>query len=96
MVVTFIPGQVYKLRSPSARFLASMSSYDSSNPTKEWGFPEVSVNRQVVSSIFSGSSDLKTSELSASNDLPFSPDQVVFSEKVNLTFSIIPHIQLPK
>ncbi|KAG8638782.1 RNA-binding protein 5 isoform X6 [Manihot esculenta] len=37
-------GQVYKLHSPSARYLASLSSYDSSNPTKDWGVPELSMN----------------------------------------------------
>ncbi|XP_010533470.1 PREDICTED: uncharacterized protein LOC104809251 isoform X2 [Tarenaya hassleriana] len=35
-------GQVYKLRNPSAEYLASLSVYDSSNPTKDWGFPEIS------------------------------------------------------
>ncbi|XP_037493208.1 uncharacterized protein LOC105640335 isoform X2 [Jatropha curcas] len=37
-------GQVYKLRTPSARYLSSLASYDSSNPTKDWGFPELSIN----------------------------------------------------
>ncbi|KAL8232245.1 hypothetical protein R6Q57_002023, partial [Mikania cordata] len=36
-------GRVYKLRSPKAAYLASLSSYDSSNPTKDWGFPELSM-----------------------------------------------------
>ncbi|KAH9624313.1 hypothetical protein KSS87_005228 [Heliosperma pusillum] len=35
-------GQVYKLRSPNVRYLATLSSYDASNPTKGWGFPELS------------------------------------------------------
>ncbi|KAL9243124.1 hypothetical protein vseg_017052 [Gypsophila vaccaria] len=34
-------GQVYKLRSPNARYLATLSTYDASNPTKDWGFPEL-------------------------------------------------------
>ncbi|GAB4845709.1 hypothetical protein Ancab_039112 [Ancistrocladus abbreviatus] len=41
-------GQVYKLRSPSAGYLATLSSYDSSNPTKDWGFPELSVAKQSL------------------------------------------------
>ncbi|XP_043806087.1 uncharacterized protein LOC110631225 isoform X5 [Manihot esculenta] len=41
---TIDEGQVYKLHSPSARYLASLSSYDSSNPTKDWGVPELSMN----------------------------------------------------
>lgn len=39
-------GQVYKLHSPSTRYLASMSTYDSSNPTKGWDFPELSITMQ--------------------------------------------------
>ncbi|XP_044486150.1 uncharacterized protein LOC123211463 isoform X3 [Mangifera indica] len=39
-LVRVTTGQVYKLRSPNAKYLASLSSYDSSNPTRNWGFPE--------------------------------------------------------
>ncbi|KAL1215787.1 SUPPRESSOR OF ABI3-5 [Cardamine amara subsp. amara] len=39
-------GQVYKLRNPSAKYLASLSVYDSSNPTKDWGFPDISTTWQ--------------------------------------------------
>lgn len=28
--------------------MASLSTYDSSNPTKDWGFPELSVNREIL------------------------------------------------
>ncbi|GMP33826.1 hypothetical protein CsSME_00006972 [Camellia sinensis var. sinensis] len=38
---------VYKLRSPSAKYLASLSTYDSSNPTKDWGFPELSIDGKI-------------------------------------------------
>ncbi|KAJ8753625.1 hypothetical protein K2173_022866 [Erythroxylum novogranatense] len=41
-------GQVYKLHNPSARYLASLSTYDSSNPTKDWGFPIMSIGMQGV------------------------------------------------
>lgn len=37
-----VPGQVYKLRNPSAKHLASVSVYDAYNPTKDWGFPDIS------------------------------------------------------
>ncbi|XVE57186.1 hypothetical protein DITRI_Ditri04bG0071600 [Diplodiscus trichospermus] len=40
-------GQVYKLRSPSPRHLASLSTYDSSDPTKDWAFPNLSVNKKA-------------------------------------------------
>ncbi|KAI3773596.1 hypothetical protein L1987_48126 [Smallanthus sonchifolius] len=39
-------GRVYKLRSPKSAYLASLSSYDSSNPTKDWGFPELSMFKE--------------------------------------------------
>lgn len=38
---------MYKLRNPSGRYLASLSSYESSDPTKDWGFPEISVKGKV-------------------------------------------------
>ncbi|XWS60780.1 hypothetical protein CRYUN_Cryun07bG0066500 [Craigia yunnanensis] len=40
-------GQVYKLRSPSPKYLASLSTYDSSDPTKDWAFPDISVNKKA-------------------------------------------------
>ncbi|CAB80131.1 hypothetical protein [Arabidopsis thaliana] len=39
-------GQVYKLRNPSAKYLASLSVYDASNPTKDWEFPDISTEWQ--------------------------------------------------
>ncbi|XP_020589576.1 uncharacterized protein LOC110030922 isoform X4 [Phalaenopsis equestris] len=33
-------GRVYRLRSPSIKYLVSLSTYDSSNPTKDWDFPD--------------------------------------------------------
>ncbi|GJY96138.1 D111/G-patch domain-containing protein [Tanacetum coccineum] len=40
-------GRVYKLRSPKVAYLASLSSYDSSNPTKDWGFPDLSMEKET-------------------------------------------------
>ncbi|CAH2076914.1 unnamed protein product [Thlaspi arvense] len=40
-------GQVYRLRNPSAKYLASLSVYDASNPTKDWGFPDISTAWQI-------------------------------------------------
>lgn len=40
-------GKVYRLKRPSAKYLASLSTYDSSNPTKDWGFPELSFDVQI-------------------------------------------------
>ncbi|KAK9117230.1 hypothetical protein Sjap_016177 [Stephania japonica] len=39
-------GQVYRLRSPSLKYLSSLPTYDSSNPTKDWGFPDLHVNNK--------------------------------------------------
>ncbi|XP_023765053.1 uncharacterized protein LOC111913565 isoform X1 [Lactuca sativa] len=40
-------GRVYKLRSPKVAYLATLSSYDSSNPTKDWGFPKLTTNKEA-------------------------------------------------
>ncbi|KAJ3700695.1 hypothetical protein LUZ61_004400 [Rhynchospora tenuis] len=37
-------GKVYRLRTPSKKYLATLSEYDSSNPTKDWGFPLLSLH----------------------------------------------------
>ncbi|XP_043725062.1 RNA-binding protein 5 isoform X1 [Telopea speciosissima] len=48
-LVRVASGEVYRLRSPSMRYLASLSTYDSCNPTKDWGFPELLVDNQSIS-----------------------------------------------
>jgi len=39
-------GKLYRLRNPSRKYLATLSAYDSSNPTKDWGFPDINLNKQ--------------------------------------------------
>ncbi|CAN6446171.1 unnamed protein product [Victoria cruziana] len=34
-------GRIYRLRHPSGEYLASLTKYDSANPTKDWGFPDL-------------------------------------------------------
>lgn len=46
-LVRVTSGQVYRLRNPSTEYLASLSNYDSSNPTKNWRFPQMSINREI-------------------------------------------------
>ncbi|KAK3037551.1 hypothetical protein RJ639_030359 [Escallonia herrerae] len=46
-LVRVTSGQFYKFRSPSVGYLKSLSTYDSSNPTNNWGFPELSIDRQT-------------------------------------------------
>ncbi|RRT40223.1 hypothetical protein B296_00041719 [Ensete ventricosum] len=47
-VTLLFPGKVYRLRSPNRRYLASISTFDSSNPTKDWGFPDLYANFQSI------------------------------------------------
>ncbi|KAH0690342.1 hypothetical protein KY290_018582 [Solanum tuberosum] len=46
-LVRVASGQVYRLKNPSTQYLASLSNYDSSNPTKNWRFPRMSINREI-------------------------------------------------
>ncbi|ONI08280.1 hypothetical protein PRUPE_5G169300 [Prunus persica] len=77
-LVRVITGQVYKLRSPSIRYLSSLSTYDSSNPTKDWGFPELSVNTQILAlSKSSGNSESITADgVAVSKDSSLLPGQI--------------------
>ncbi|OAY68798.1 hypothetical protein ACMD2_17212 [Ananas comosus] len=45
-LVRVASGKVYRLKNPSRKYLASLSVYDSSNPTKDWGFPDIYANQQ--------------------------------------------------
>lgn len=42
-----LTGQVYRLRTPTAAYLASMQAYDSSNPTKDWVYPQLSTKGPI-------------------------------------------------
>ncbi|XP_047339120.1 uncharacterized protein LOC124942625 isoform X2 [Impatiens glandulifera] len=46
-LVRVTTGQLYKLRTPSTKYLASLSTYDSSDPTKDWHYPHLSVGEQI-------------------------------------------------
>ncbi|CAN8276241.1 unnamed protein product [Cochlearia groenlandica] len=39
-------GQVYRVRNPSPKYLSSLPIYNASDPTKDWGFPEISTTWQ--------------------------------------------------
>lgn len=82
-LVRVTSGQVYKLRTPNAAYLASLSTYDSSNPTKDWEFPELSVDRHSLPfSKSSGNHVLKTAAgASISKDFSTLPDNLSESEK---------------
>ncbi|KDO69527.1 hypothetical protein CISIN_1g011642mg [Citrus sinensis] len=71
-LVRVTTGQVYRLRTPSAKYLASLSCYDSCNPTKDWGFPEISPLSEPTKKIESKSSD----EVIECKGTPNLPDQL--------------------
>ncbi|XP_042502394.1 uncharacterized protein LOC122079749 isoform X3 [Macadamia integrifolia] len=77
-LVRVASGEVYRLRSPSARYLASLSTYDSCNPTKDWGFPELLVDNQGISlSNTNGTSETATPVVvPTGKDSCASPDQL--------------------
>ncbi|KAF4351755.1 hypothetical protein F8388_008765 [Cannabis sativa] len=75
-------GQIYKLRNPSAKFLGSLLTFDSSNPTKDWGFPELSFQEQPRP--YSKSTEKiesKTADGLVGNDFPPCQDQVPSLDK---------------
>lgn len=40
-------GRIYRLKIPSLQYLASLPVYDASNPTKDWGFPQLSIKNHI-------------------------------------------------
>ena len=81
-------GQVYKLRNPGAKYLASLSTYDSTNPTKDWGFPELSIDRQIQAlPVSSGNCEKMTKGVPVHKDLPSLPSQLAASKTVSSAIS---------
>ncbi|CAN1347895.1 hypothetical protein LINPERPRIM_LOCUS41275 [Linum perenne] len=72
-------GQIYKLHNPSSRYLASLSTYDSSNPTKDWCFPQLSISGEGGLLKSKGSKELRSDNRAASksSDQPSNAKQVV-------------------
>ncbi|KAL3512781.1 hypothetical protein ACH5RR_025498 [Cinchona calisaya] len=46
-LVRVMSGQIYRLKRPSSKYLASVLAYDSSNPSKDWEFPQLLLNRET-------------------------------------------------
>lgn len=81
-LVRVTSGQVYKLRTPSSGYLPSLQTYDSSNPTKDWGFPELSRERTIQKlSKLSGNSESKLIEGIPDPKDALSPEQLSISQK---------------
>lgn len=59
-------GELYRLRQPSSKHLASVTSYDSTDPTKDWDFPCICSN---VSEHFKGNPSDGAELSNTSNDL---------------------------
>ncbi|KAH7862098.1 hypothetical protein Vadar_034747 [Vaccinium darrowii] len=80
-----ISRQVYKLRSPSSRYLASLSTHDFSNPTKDWGFPQLPFDNQIQTlPACIGNCEAKLMKrVRVHKDLPALLDQVGASENVS-------------
>ncbi|WJX33082.1 hypothetical protein P8452_21333 [Trifolium repens] len=76
-------GQVYRLRNPSAKYVASLSSYDSADPTKDWDFPRLSSNTNSVHVSKSGESILSTSnQVHTEKELSMLPSQLSASKQI--------------
>ncbi|XP_024973247.1 uncharacterized protein LOC112511750 isoform X2 [Cynara cardunculus var. scolymus] len=74
-------GRVYKLRSPKVAYLASLSSYDSSNPTKDWGFPELSTDK-VTQTVAKSCQEIEPKRERVRVDDSGSPKELLSSEKL--------------
>ncbi|KAJ9559521.1 hypothetical protein OSB04_004681 [Centaurea solstitialis] len=74
-------GRVYKLRSPKVSYLASLPFYDSSNPTKDWGFPELTTDK-VTQTLGKASQPIEPKREGVSVDDSGSPKELTSSEKL--------------
>jgi len=74
-----LSGQVYRLRNPSARYVASLSSYDSADPTKDWDFPQLSSNTNSTH-VSKSSQSTPSTEIPTAKDLPTLPSQLSASK----------------
>ncbi|XP_039124968.1 uncharacterized protein LOC120261238 isoform X3 [Dioscorea cayenensis subsp. rotundata] len=71
-------GKVYRLRRPGTKYLSSLSTYDSSNPTKDWGFPDLDIGKYkspssgIIEAYGSDVSNVYTSDESSASIHPHS------------------------
>ncbi|KAL2340935.1 hypothetical protein Fmac_008875 [Flemingia macrophylla] len=79
-------GQVYRLRNPSAKYLASLSTYDSSNPTQHWAFPQLSSNRKITRLSKSKESTASASDEITMEDLSALPSQPSASKQIKYQY----------
>ncbi|TKY73533.1 RNA-binding protein 5-A [Spatholobus suberectus] len=80
-------GQVYRLRNPSAKYVARLSTYYSSNPTKHWDFPQLSSNRKITRlSKSSESSASASDEIPIEKDLSALPSQLPASKQIKYQY----------
>nr|KYP53915.1 RNA-binding protein 5-A [Cajanus cajan] len=80
-------GQVYRLRNPSAKYVASLSTYDSSNPTQHWDFPRLSSSKKITQLSKSGESSASASdEIPMEEDLSALPSQLSASKQIKYQY----------
>ncbi|PIA61775.1 hypothetical protein AQUCO_00200043v1 [Aquilegia coerulea] len=72
-------GKIYRLKTPSLKYLSSLSTYDSSNPTKDWGLPDLSDKQDYHLAKLRESFDNETPAASA--DTSSFPDQQMLLDK---------------
>ncbi|XP_075503340.1 LOW QUALITY PROTEIN: uncharacterized protein LOC142540820 [Primulina tabacum] len=46
-MVRVTTGRIYRLKIPSLQYVTSLSTYDASNPTKDWDFPKLSMDNHT-------------------------------------------------
>ncbi|XP_073274309.1 uncharacterized protein [Primulina huaijiensis] len=46
-MVRVTTGRIYRLKIPSLQYVTSSSTYDASNPTKDWDFPKLSIDNHT-------------------------------------------------
>ncbi|KAK7411090.1 hypothetical protein VNO78_02479 [Psophocarpus tetragonolobus] len=82
-----LSGHVYRLRNPSAKYVASLSTYDSSNPTKHWDFPQLSPDRKITHLCKSSESSTSASdEILIEKDLSSLPRQLSASKQIKYQY----------
>ncbi|KAH9319154.1 hypothetical protein KI387_020923, partial [Taxus chinensis] len=73
-------GQIYRLRCPSAKYMASLRAFNSSNPTQDWGFPPLQLtdSEKISEDFMSDSHSSNASKFCEDSTLskPFVPNPV--------------------
>lgn len=82
-MVRVTSGLVYRLRIPSSQYLASLLVYDASDPTKDWGFPQLSIDKHMnkIPKYHSKSESKSLEGLAVQEDQSLSSEKLCSSKK---------------